>query len=148
MNSVSASGGGMGAGISQYWKKNIAGRVSSTADSKHVLINQQIVFGSGSLCICWPPWLSCFRVSGISIVQSCLSSDSSCKGLVILGDVPGAQGSGSGTSGYYLLQFNSADGEATTRLRIGYTAMCCSLSDGPEHCAITVGKDHDSSIRF
>ncbi|OAG39298.1 hypothetical protein AYO21_06502 [Fonsecaea monophora] len=68
--------------------------------------------------------------------------------LVILGDVPGAQGSGSGTSGYYLLQFNSVDGLATTRLRIGYTAMCCSLSSGPEHCAITVGKDHASSIRY
>jgi hypothetical protein len=26
--------------------------------------------------------------------------------------------------------------------------MCCSLSDGPEHCAITVGKDHDSNIRY
>ncbi|ETI27580.1 hypothetical protein G647_00029 [Cladophialophora carrionii CBS 160.54] len=26
--------------------------------------------------------------------------------------------------------------------------MCCRLSEGPEHCAITVGKDHDSSIRF
>ncbi|KIY00100.1 uncharacterized protein Z520_03785 [Fonsecaea multimorphosa CBS 102226] len=68
--------------------------------------------------------------------------------LVILGDVPGAQGAGSGTSDYFLLQFNSVDGEATTRLRVGYTAMCCSLSSGPEHCAITVGKDQASSLRF
>ena len=68
--------------------------------------------------------------------------------LVILGDVPGAQGAGSGTSNYYLLQFNSLDGQVSTRLRIGYTAMCCSINGGPEHCAITVGQDQYTTIRY
>ncbi|OCT45873.1 hypothetical protein CLCR_00048 [Cladophialophora carrionii] len=113
MNAMAGGMGGMGAGISQYWKKHIADSV----------------------------WLRLF-VYVLAALAILFQS------LVILGDVPGAQGAGSGTSGYYLLQFNSVDGFATTRLRIGYTAMCCRLSEGPEHCAITVGKDHDSSIRF
>jgi hypothetical protein len=80
--------------------------------------------------------------------RSCTSD--TLTALVILGDVPGAQGSGSGTSGYYLLQFNSLDQSQTitTRLRIGYTAMCCEINGGKEHCAITVGKDKQQSLRY
>ncbi|OAP58123.1 hypothetical protein AYL99_07213 [Fonsecaea erecta] len=137
--------------MSQYWKKNIAGK--SQPDIfliKDILMVGQTVSGSVFLCICWPPWQFCFKVSipfETLLIQGHLI-DGLAAALVILGDVPGAQGAGSGTSGYYLLQFNSVDGLATTRLRVGYTAMCCQLSGGPEHCAITVGKDHTSSIRY
>ncbi len=69
-------------------------------------------------------------------------------GLVILDCVPGAQGASSGTSRYYLVEFSAMNGTYSTRLRVGYTAMCVSLSGQSEHCAVTVGKDEDSSLRY
>ncbi|KAK5228158.1 hypothetical protein LTR72_002041 [Exophiala xenobiotica] len=68
--------------------------------------------------------------------------------LVILDCVPGAQGASSGTSRYYLVEFSAMNGTYSTRLRVGYTAMCVSLSGQSEHCAVTVGKDEDSSLRY
>lgn len=70
-------------------------------------------------------------------------------GLTILGCVPGAPGASSGSSQYYLLQLNSANGtDYTSRLRVGYTAMCLQFDDETEHCAITVGKDNEQSMRY
>ena len=131
MNAAASGASAMAGSVSQYWSRNIA-------DSVWLRL---FVYLLGALAILF---------QSKQFTRSFGDHDShGCHlGLVILGDVPGAQGSGSGTSGYYLLQFNSVNGDATTRLRIGYTAMCCVINGGPEHCAITVGKEHFTTIRY
>lgn len=90
----------------------------------------QIASGFVSSSIFWRHWPSYSRVSIIPrhSVQDVITIDKAFPGLVILGCVPGAPGSSSTASEYYLLQFNTANGTATTRLRTGYTGLKLAMN--------------------
>lgn len=66
----------------------------------------------------------------------------------MFGCVPSINGSGSGLSQYYEIEFDAQFNNQTTRLRTGYIAMCASINFGEEHCAITLGANRDKALGF